>query len=54
MWQKLLFAIVGISGVVVIFLVSWFWSMFLIPIVLLLCYDFGSSFWREYKRKKKG
>jgi hypothetical protein len=52
MWIKILFVVVSIAGVVVIFLVSWFWSMFLIPIVLLLLYDVGSSFWKEFKKKK--
>jgi len=51
---KILFLVVSIVGVVVIFLVSWFWRIFLIPIVILLCYDLGFSFWKEFKRKKKG
>lgn len=47
MWQKGLFLIVGIAAVVVVFKISWFWSLFIIPIVVLLTADILSSFFKK-------
>jgi len=44
---KIFFAILAIGGMVLIFYVSWFWRALIGPMVVILLWDVGASFWRK-------
>gem|GEM_PF-4487326 len=47
MTGKIFLLIVSILGVGIIFWISWFWSLFIIPIIVLLGWDILSSYLRK-------
>jgi len=49
---KIFFAILAIGGIVLIFYVSWFWRALIGPMVVILLWDVGASFWRKKDTKK--
>lgn len=40
---KLLFVLIATAGIVAVYYLSWFWRIFIIPIVILLLWDVVSS-----------
>jgi len=44
---KALFLLLAIGGIVLVYYVSWFWRLFIIPIVILLVFDVVSDFLRK-------
>ncbi|MBI2598833.1 hypothetical protein HYW40_01260 [Candidatus Curtissbacteria bacterium] len=43
MLLKILFLLAGIAGIVLIFFVSWFWRLLLLPMIVIMLWDVGSS-----------
>ena len=41
--SRVLFLGLALAGVVLVYYLSWFWRIFLIPLVILLLFDFVSS-----------
>ena len=46
---KLIFLFVAVSGIVLVFYVSWFWRALIIPMVVIILIDVTSSFLRKKK-----
>jgi hypothetical protein len=49
---KIVFTLAAIGGIVLVFYVSWFWRLLLIPMIVIVLWDVASSFLR--KKQKKG
>ncbi|HSX18740.1 MAG TPA: hypothetical protein VLE91_01250 [Candidatus Saccharimonadales bacterium] len=45
--SKILFLTLATAGIVLVYYLSWFWRLFLIPIVVLLIFDVVSSFLKK-------
>lgn len=44
---KIVFLIAGVAGIVLVFLVSWFWTLLLAPMVIILAIDIVSNFFKK-------
>lgn len=44
---EILFVVLAIGGIVAVYYLSWFWRIFIIPIVILLLWDVVSSFMKK-------
>ena len=47
---KILFLLLALFGIVLVYYISWFWRIFLIPLIILLLVDVVSSFMRTKKQ----
>lgn len=44
---KIVFLIAAIAGIVLVFFVSWFWRLLLIPMIVIVLWDVVSSFFKK-------
>lgn len=44
MFLKILFVLAAIVGVALVFVASWFWTLLLIPMVIIMLWDIIRSF----------
>lgn len=51
MFLKILFIIAAVAGVALVFVVSWFWTLLLVPMVIILGWDFLRDLFNKKKVK---
>ncbi|MDO8486738.1 MAG: hypothetical protein Q7S45_00375 [Candidatus Curtissbacteria bacterium] len=44
---KILFLLAGIVGIILVFFVSWFWRLLLVPMIVIMLWDVVSGFFKK-------
>ena len=48
---KIIFTLAALGGIVLVFYVSWFWRILLIPMIIIVLWDVASSFFKKKRGK---
>jgi len=48
---KIIFTLAAVAGIVLVFYVSWFWRLLLIPMIIIVLWDVASSFFKKKQKK---
>lgn len=46
---KIIFLLAGIAGIVLVFFVSWFWRLLLVPMIVIMLWDVIASLFKRGK-----
>jgi len=48
---KIVFVLAAVGGIVLVFFVSWFWRLLLVPMIIIVLWDVGSGFFKKKRGK---